>query len=266
MDLVAQVIRDAANQALLPRYKALRDSDVHEKSPGEIVTAADRACEALLSAQLTALLPGSAVLGEEASSDNPQLRTLLQRAGAVWVVDPLDGTANFVAGSPCFSVMVALVSHGVTQASWMLDPLTQTLHSARRGAGAWVNGVPSLRAPGTASPMQELRGAVLTRYLPEPLHSDILARTHRLGAAMPGLRCAGHEYPDIAEGRQHFALFWRTEPWDHLPGALYLTETGGHVARLDGTEYRPGTAGAGLLAAQNASVWSTVQQALLEAS
>jgi fructose-1,6-bisphosphatase/inositol monophosphatase family enzyme len=79
---------------------------------------------------------------------------------------------------------------------------------------------------------------------------------------LPGLRCAGFEYPAVASAEEHFAVFWRTLPWDHAPGALVLAEAGGHVARLDGRPYRPAEKGAGLLVAQNRAVGESVRRGL----
>ncbi|CAN7297943.1 inositol monophosphatase [Acidovorax sp. LjRoot118] len=262
IDQVTELLRQTAAQAILPRYQALRAQDIVEKSPGELVTAADREAESLITAGLTALLPGSVVLGEEAVSAQAQLRERLAHDGDLWLVDPLDGTANFVAGQPCFAVMVALVRRGETVAAWMLDPLADRMHTAERGSGAWTDGVrahTSHAAPGE----EALRGAVFTRFLPQDLRTRTEARAGRIAQVLPGLRCAGHEYPAIAAGQQHFALFWRAESWDHAPGALFLTEAGGQVARLDGTGYTPVDVRPGLLAAQNPDTWDAVHRALL---
>jgi fructose-1,6-bisphosphatase/inositol monophosphatase family enzyme len=117
IERVAQLMRRAAAQAILPRFRALRASEVEEKSPGEHVTAADREAEALLTSGLMALLPGSAVLGEEAASAQPDTVQSLSGKADLWIVDPLDGTSNFVEGKPIFSVMVALMRRGETVAS-----------------------------------------------------------------------------------------------------------------------------------------------------
>jgi fructose-1,6-bisphosphatase/inositol monophosphatase family enzyme len=177
-------------------------------------------------------------------------------------VDPLDGTSNFVEGKPTFSVMVALMRHGETVASWMLDPLTATLAVAQKGGGSWLGGQ-RIDTHRTVPDDRDLRGAVLTRFLPPELRSNIEARAPRVGCVLPGLRCAGHEYPAVATGEQNFVLFWRTEPWDHVPGALFITEAGGHVARLDGTPYVALDGGKGLLVAQNRATWQSVARCLL---
>jgi len=81
-----------------------------------------------------------------------------------------------------------------------------------------------------------------------------------------GSRCAGHDYPEVAEGKLDFALYWRTLPWDHIPGALFVSEAGGVVARLDGTTYTAAThARPGLLVARNLEMWTQVRDALVPA-
>jgi fructose-1,6-bisphosphatase/inositol monophosphatase family enzyme len=262
IERVTELIRRTAAQAILPRFLALRSCDVEEKSPGELVTAADRAAEALLTKGLMDLLPGSVVLGEEAAAMQPELYQRLTEDADLWLVDPLDGTSNFVEGKPCFSVMVALLRGGKTVASWMLDPLTDKIAVAEKGSGAYLAGtriVTSRATPAAAA----LRGAVLTRFLPPALRAEIDSHAQRVGAILPGLRCAGHEYPAVATGEQHFALFWRTEPWDHAPGALFIAEAGGWIARLDRTPYTPVDQGKGLLVAQNEETWYAVEATLL---
>jgi fructose-1,6-bisphosphatase/inositol monophosphatase family enzyme len=109
-----------------------------------------------------------------------------------------------------------------------------------------------------------VRGAILTRFLPEELR-DRLERTSRgLRSVLPGLRCAGEEYPVIVRGVQHFALFVRSLPWDHAGGALFLAEAGGRAARLNGEPYRLTEPGFGLLAACTPELWSELHGRLLE--
>jgi fructose-1,6-bisphosphatase/inositol monophosphatase family enzyme len=170
-DEVATILRYAAAEAILPRYRKLLAGDVEEKTPGEVVTVADREAEQIISPRLAALLPGSRVVGEEAVATDPSLMNGLDE-GCVWLVDPLDGTANFVAGSSAFSVMVALLQDGRTIASWLLDPVSDHLSVASRGDGAFIDGVQvhASMAPLTA---QECRGSVLTQFLPEELKEQV---------------------------------------------------------------------------------------------
>jgi fructose-1,6-bisphosphatase/inositol monophosphatase family enzyme len=245
----------------MPRFRALAAGEVEEKTPGELVTVADREAEAVISPGLLALYPGSRVVGEEAAAADAALLSGLD-TGAVWLVDPLDGTGNFVAGRQPFSVMVALLIDGEAVASWMLDPVSGDLAMAERGGGAFLNegrivvDVSVPKVPG-------LRGAILRRFLPDGLRDSILKRVEALGEVLPGAVCAGADYPKVARGGMDFVMFWRTLPWDHAPGALFLTEAGGKVARFDGTPYRPGDGGNGLLATRNGAVWEQVHATLL---
>ncbi|MDG4828337.1 inositol monophosphatase family protein [Solwaraspora sp. WMMD1047] len=261
IDEVGALMREAAARAILPAYRRLGADDVTEKAPGEVVTVADRQAERILTDGLTRLLPDSQVVGEEGVADDPATLARLDLPGPVWLVDPLDGTANFASGREPFAVMVALRRDGVTEASWILDPMADRLTVARAGVGAYADGV-ELRAPAGAPPVAALRGVLPTRFLPPPVRAAVQARAARLGEVLAGHHCAGREYPDIVAGIQHFALFWRTLPWDHAPGALLVGETGGVARRLDGSPYQPADGRAGLLVAANEEIWHTVRETL----
>lgn len=261
IDQVSRLIREVAEEAILPRFRRLAKADVRSKSPGEEVTAADEEAEELLSRRLPDLLPGSRAVGEEAVARQPGLLDDLGQ-GTAWLIDPVDGTSNFIAGSTCFSVMVALLRDGEVVASWLLSPARGTLHVAERGSGATVDGV---RVRTAAAPdWSDLRGSVLTRFLPHDIATRITRRAASCRAVLPGLRCAGEEYPAIAAGRQNFAVFWRALPWDHAPGVLFLEEAGGRATRFDGAPYLPAEQGHGILAAQTPELWAELRGRLLD--
>lgn len=259
IEKVAELLREVAAQAVMPRFQRLAEAEVRVKSPGEEVTIADEEAERLLTAGLSALLPGSRVIGEEAVSAQPELLQGLGE-GTVFVVDPVDGTANFIKGSPCFSMMVALLREGEAIASWMLSPATGALHVAERGSGAWVDGE-RVRV-GQPPHWTGLRGGVLTRFLPAETTARVQANGRDLAAILPGMHCAGEEYPAIVRGEQNFVVFWRGLPWDHAPGTLFLEEAGGRAARFDGSRYRPAEQGFGILAAQSPELWDELQRRL----
>jgi fructose-1,6-bisphosphatase/inositol monophosphatase family enzyme len=259
---VGALLREAASRAILPLFRRLGDADVAEKAPGELVTVADRRSEEIIDAGLRRILPGSVVVGEEQAAADPSVLDLLRDPAEVWVVDPLDGTANFAAGRQPFAVMVALRRAGSTRIGWILDPITDTLLVGQAGGGAYRDGLAVRTSPDPLEP-EALRGAAPTRFLPATLRERIREGGRRLGGLLPGLHCAGREYADILAGHQHFALFWRTLPWDHLPGALLLQEAGGVVRRLDGSAYDPTDGRSGLLAAANEQIWRTVHATLV---
>lgn len=239
-----------------------REANPEEKSPGEWVTEADKAAEIFLDRALRSLIPGSLVVGEEAASTDPTVLYRLTSDGSVWLIDPLDGTANFSNGVSPFAVMVALVRSGETVASWILDPITGEFCVSEKGSGSWVNGQ-QIIVDNDVPKLSRMTGAVLRRFLPKGLAEHVVAVEGRFAELTIGSKCAGFDYPDIAKGTKHFALYWRTLPWDHAPGALFLQEAGGVAMRPDGSAYRVvDHARPGLLAARKMDIWSEVHSQL----
>src|SRR3954466_2597087 len=108
VDAVAAVMGEVARTIILPRYKQLAEGEVRAKThPADFVTIADEESERALTESLTALVPGSIVVGEEAVAADPTVLERLLHHDPLWIVDPIDGTANFVNGNPAFAVMVA---------------------------------------------------------------------------------------------------------------------------------------------------------------
>jgi fructose-1,6-bisphosphatase/inositol monophosphatase family enzyme len=246
---VGALLKKTAAAVVMPRFAALQPSDTEMKSPNEPVTIADREAEALIGEALRLLLPEARIVGEEACAADPSLIDNLGE-GAVWIVDPIDGTANFAAGRPPFAMMVALLQGGETVGSWILDPLTDRLAVAERGSGAWIDGE-RLHTSADFSDLSSLSGIVSEAFLPAEQRGLVDGLRQAVGLVVPTARCAGHEYPVVATGARHFTLYWRTLAWDHAPGALFLTEAGGTVTHLDGSPYRPATPRPGLLLAHN---------------
>jgi fructose-1,6-bisphosphatase/inositol monophosphatase family enzyme len=248
---VPALMRSVAAEVVLPHYRSLAAQDITEKEPDDFVTIADRLAEERLTAGLRLIDADVRVIGEEAVAADPGLLQGIER-GALWLVDPIDGTGNYAAGRPPFAIMIALVRDGDTEAGWILDPLTGRLCQAVAGRGAFVNGERVLARPsGAPLPIASLS----TRFLTAELRSDYLARTAgRLAQAEPPL-CAGEQYPRVVLGENDVALFWRTNPWDHAAGALFVSEAGGLVARADRVPYRIGDTRPGLLAAANPVLW-----------
>lgn len=245
---VTAAITAVARAEILPRFGRLKPGEVREKSPGQLVTDADVAAEVALATALTALLPG-AVVGEEGVAADPDLLDILQRPGVVWVVDPVDGTANFAKGDPRFAVIVALVVDGVTRMGWIHDPVGGRTVHAIDGAGAWLDDL-RLRVP-PEGPLSEMVGSVKRRQV-----AAKVARVGRQGSA-------AHDYLDLATGKLHFAFYRSLMPWDHAAGVLIHAEAGGYAALMDGTAYRPSLTQGALLLAPGPASWQELR-ALME--
>jgi len=255
-DRVAALLRELAASLVLPRFCNLQTGEIEEKSPGELVTVVDRAVELALAPRLAALVPGSRVIGEEACAADPGLIRSLDD-GLVWLVDPIDGTANFAAGREHFAMMVALMRDGAALASWIHAPALGRMAMAEAGAGAAIDGRP-LRVHHDPS----LPAVVKTRFLPPELRQPLDAISPAVLRFHQGCGAAGIEYPDFTDGRLRFLMYWRTLAWDHVPGTLLAREAGAHVARLDGSPYRASDGRFGLLVAPDEESWRQVRSLL----
>ena len=227
--------------------------EIHEKNPGDLVTDADREAEVLITRPSTAAYPDGVVLGEEAhAADGRSSR--YAAADHAFTVDPVDGTKNFVHGSPDHAVMVSETRGGEVVRAWIWQPQHGSAYVAERGAGAWRNGERlARRPPGSTS---ELRGSHLA--------SDL----DRSGAGRPRALeltwvCCGVDYPKLVEGEADYLLYRSARPWDHVPGALLVAEAGGLVGRTDGAPYEADDIAApGLVAAASPAAYDRVVGAL----
>jgi fructose-1,6-bisphosphatase/inositol monophosphatase family enzyme len=248
---VSALMFSVAAEIILPRFRSLAAHEIHEKTPGDLVTIADQESEDRLSEELARLLPESRVIGEEAVAADPSLLDGIG-SGVVWIIDPLDGTLNFAEGKSPFAIMIGLLADGVAQAGWILDPITKRMCHGTRGAGAFVDGERIFTRPtGGALPI----GAIAPYFLPADRKAALEARAQGKIDIVAIPRCAGEQYPRLALGQNDIALYERSHPWDHVPGALFLEEAGGKLARPDGSSYKVDIPGTGLIGAATPKLW-----------
>ena len=253
---VAELMREVAAAELLPRFRALAKEDIRQKRPGDFVTVADVASEQRLAVGLASILPGVPVVGEEAVEKDSGLVDLIGRPGeACWIVDPLDGTANFATGKDRFAMIVCLVRDTVAVGGWILNVPHGQMAVALKGQGVAVDGIPVRRRKPERLPNGYVGSNVckeIDRQLP-PQQRD------RLGRVWPG-SCSGIEYLEMLSGQADFNLYSQAMPWDHAAGTLILTETGGECRRLDGQPYAPSQpTTSGVIAAIHPQVCSDVR-------
>lgn len=251
-DRVPQILREAAHATVMPRFSKLAPEEAEFKAPEEPVTVADREAETLISRLLVELTPGARVVGEEACAADPRLLASLGQ-GSAWLIDPIDGTRNFMDGRPPFALMVALLNDGEIVGCCILDPVRDRVAQAELGGGAWIDGE-RVRTADEPRHAGDLRGIVSDAFLPAERLGIVDAVRQKVAEVLPTQRCAGHEYPQVATGERDFAIYWRSLAWDHAPGTLFLREAGGTVTHLDGLPYRPADPRPGLLLARTADV------------
>ncbi|WP_442806365.1 inositol monophosphatase family protein [Streptomyces sp. NBC_01317] len=234
---VEAAVRAAAAAEIMPRFRQLAAHEIVEKSgPHDLVTIADRGAEEHLTAALTALLPGSVVVGEEAVHADPSVYDALRGEAPVWIVDPVDGTAQFVRGEPGFCTLVALAQGGEVLASWTYAAAPDEMAIAVRGRGAWLNGV-RLRS-GAPAP-----GVPLTVAMSHPDYTTEDQKRALLGLRTEGVgtrACgsAGLEYLALARGALDAVAFSWELAWDHAAGLLLVAEAGGADTTLAGEPFR----------------------------
>ncbi|MFD7506393.1 inositol monophosphatase family protein [Streptomyces sp. NPDC059850] len=234
---VEQAVRSAAAVEIMPRYRQLAAHEIVEKKgPHDLVTTADRQAEEHLTASLTALLPGSVVVGEEGVHADPGILKHLGGDAPVWIVDPVDGTRQFVHGEPGFSTLVALAHHGELLASWTYAPAQDLMAIARRGRGAVLNGEP-LRA-GAPEPGETLEVAISHYDFTTDGEKRALSGLRTDGVEPRPCGSAGLEYLNIARGHLDAIAFTWENAWDHAAGLLLVAEAGGASATLSGEPFR----------------------------
>jgi myo-inositol-1(or 4)-monophosphatase len=201
------------------------------KGPANFVTAADRRAEEILREELGRARPGYGFLGEEGGRHEGSDKTHL------WIVDPLDGTTNFLHGIPQFAVSIGLERDGAVVAGVVYNPATDELYTAERGSGAFLND----RRIRVAA-RRRLGEAVVGCGMPHRGRGgldefrDELARVQDEVAGLRRFGAAALDLAWVASGR--LDAFWERNlsPWDMAAGTLIIREAGGFVTDLDGRD------------------------------
>jgi myo-inositol-1(or 4)-monophosphatase len=227
-----KVMSDAARKAargLNRDFGEIAELQVAKKAPADFVSAADLKAEQTLFEALAKARPGYSFHGEE--------RGLIQGTDKThtWIVDPLDGTTNFLHAIPHFAINIALEREGVVVAAVTYNPATNEIFWAEKGKGAFVNDK-RLRV----AARQRLDEAVLATGIPflgHGQHGRFLKELHQVSQRVAGVRRFGSAALDlawVAAGR--YDGYWERDlkPWDTAAGILLVTEAGGKVTNADG--------------------------------
>ena len=228
LNIAVKAARRAGNIII----RATRNLDVvavREKAVNNFVTEVDREAERAIISTLHEAYPGHAILAEESGASGSSEYT--------WIIDPLDGTTNFVHGFPHFCVSIALEHRGVVTQAVIYDPARNDLYTASRGRGAFLNDM-RIRV----SKRQNLKSALISTGLPYKEHAHLAAYLAMLRDVMRvacAVRRTGSACLDlafVAAGR--LDAFWEIglARWDMAAGSLLITEAGGLVGDLEGNE------------------------------
>jgi len=217
--------------SLIVRYLDRVDTlDVATKHKNEFVSQVDREAEAIIIADIRKAYPHHAILAEESgATGDSEYR---------WIIDPLDGTTNFLHAFPQFCVSIAVEHRGRLEQGVVFDPLRQELFTASRGAGARLNDR-RIRV----SRQNALEGSLLGTGFPFRGAYDLDTYLQTMRALVP--KCAGIRRPGaaaldlayVAAGRLDGFWEFGLEPWDMAAGVLLIREAGGLVTDTDGDEH-----------------------------
>jgi myo-inositol-1(or 4)-monophosphatase len=221
----------AAGAGLQRRFAQLSELAVRSKSgPADLVSIADEEAEAAVRALLSAARPAYSFLGEESGA------TGSADAESMWIVDPLDGTTNFLFGCPLWGVNVALARAGRVIAGVTYLPMLDELYIAEHGKGAWLNDIPI-----RVSERSQLIESLLSCGIPfagKPDHPVFVREMQRLSAQVSGMRRTGACSVDmawVAAGR--WDAYWERalNAWDMAPGVILVEEAGGRATSATGS-------------------------------
>jgi fructose-1,6-bisphosphatase/inositol monophosphatase family enzyme len=255
-EAVLDLIKTVAADVITPRFRSLAAGEVMEKNPGDLVTIADQESEVILTRELSGAYPGAFILGEERTSADPTSLDRYVAADHAFTVDPVDGTKNFVHGSPDHAVMVSEIKGGETVRGWIWQPEHEVAWVAEKGAGVFRNGERMTREP------------VADEVEPRGVTSMWTLRGHSYGHLPPltgSWICCGVDYPKLIEGATDYILYARNSPWDHAPGSLMVAEAGGVVGHADGSPYSPVVLTTGIIVAADQGTYAAARRAGREA-
>ncbi len=266
LDHLAGLLREVASEKILPRFRSLSSEDIEEKSRGDFVTVADREAELFLSPRLMDLVPGSIVVGEEATAADPDLLKKAAGLEPTWYVDPIDGTALFVDGEPGFATMVAFAINGEVVQSAIYFPVLNEMFLAEKGAGAHFVGAHSeseLSRRTSSLSLETAKAAFYTKQFPSQWEQGLARLKEKVNSSQNEM-CAAREYTDIARGVKDLASYHRMLPWFHAPGSLILSEAGGIARNVEtGKDYRPLTLQGPHILAANEELWQAARDVLV---
>lgn len=253
---VEELIRHVGDECIFNYFKRITDSDIsYKESNMDPVTIADREAEKLLQEGLLKILPESLFIGEELYAIDQNIISFLdQGKKPVWVVDPIDGTDNFINGQSGFGVMVCLVFQGDIVASWLYEVTLKRMTSYYAPQSLYENGLEIIQKRDVNGPLRGLIGKKLHRFpvvqkLKEECREIILEP-----AQEPSLIC----YHQMLVGSIDFLVFKVTYPWDHLAGIALLKPSGAVTLRWSGEPFLISDIDKGLVVARNSDVMNLV--------
>ena len=267
INYISDLLVEVNKSIILKYYKNLSSKHIDTKSSDDdFVSIADKESEIYIVKNLIGFLNINQYIGEETSYSNKDDHKLLKKNGLYWVIDPIDGTKNYINGKNEFCSMISLVFNSIPIASFVYCPLKDLLVYAFKGFGTYsleikTKKINQLRIQQDS--FSNIVGSGGTKGIQEPLRQKILQNlkkyTNRLF-----IGSAGIEAIMLASNETQFVFHGRVTPWDHSPLDLITKESGGCVYMLnDKTEFNIFSEGP-ILAASNDQIWENIRSLALK--
>lgn len=221
-----------ASKGLLRDFGEIEHLQVSRKGVGNFVTIADKKSENILIDELSKARPDFNFITEETG-----LIDQGQGSDFTWIIDPLDGTSNFIHGNPHFCIVIALKRQNEVIAGVIYDPVRDELFSAEKGYGAFLN-KRRLRVGSRSKTDEAIVGAGYAQ-IDGPAHEKINHHFQVINRLGSSLRCTGSAALDmayVASGRLDLCCFWHLNIWDIAAGSIIITEAGGYVEDINQSE------------------------------
>lgn len=248
---LTELIIKNAHIHLTPRFRQVSGIS---KMDGSLLTEADLAMDRAMGAELTRYWPDIGFLSEE-MPPGLQIEALASDR-PIWCLDPLDGTSNFAAGLPFYSVSLALIIDGKVDLGIIYDPERNECYTAMDGAGAWINGQVLETQPSTRE-LAHAVGIVDFKRLPKSMAKRLVCNPPY--HSQRNLGSCALEWCWIAAGRGDFYLHGGMRLWDLAAGSLILAEAGGQALSLDGEAvFKLAAEPRSVVAAKDASLFTTL--------
>ena len=268
LDLLLEIVREAASEEILPRFRKLAAGDIAEKKSSiDLVTDADLMSEKRITRRLLEHFPGAHIVAEEAYENDRSVIKGLRDADLAFVIDPVDGTFNFQAGLPMFGTNLAVVSKGATVAAIIHEAVMgDSLVAIKNGGARFIghDGTEMTIAVAPSVPLSTMVGTISMNDIAYKERRRIAGNLAKTRMAF-GYNCSAYEYWMAATGKVHFIGHHSLMPWDHLAGVLIHTEAGGYTARFDGSPYLPGDTSGGILSAPDRDCWEMILAEIVQA-
>jgi fructose-1,6-bisphosphatase/inositol monophosphatase family enzyme len=267
IDYISELLVEVNKSIILKYYKNLSSKHIDTKSSDDdFVSIADKESEIYIVKNLLGFLNINQYIGEETSYSNKDDHKTFKTNGLYWVIDPIDGTKNYINGKNEFCSMISLVFNSIPIASFVYCPLKDLLVYAFKGFGTYslkikTKKIDQLRIQQNS--FTNIVGSGGTKGIHEPLRQKVLQNLRKYTNRL-FIGSAGIEAIMLASNETQFVFHGRVTPWDHSPLDLIIKESGGCVYMLnDKTEFNIFSEGP-ILAASNDQIWKNIRSLALK--